>query len=230
MAGATGSAPVFGPCSAYATWDDVERCGCGGPTVDDVDEQDLFLALATEVVWGLTYGRFAGQCVRSFTPCRPACIALDRCRCPAKARIDLGPVPVWGAFVTLDDVEIEVSIENWRFLVREDGLEWPHCTDGVLVVEVTSGWPIPVMLTMATARLACEYAKQCAGQSCALPPKTRSFSREGLTVEVSDPAAMVAAGSTGVEFVDLILSNPMLKPGGQLVDVANEGNPSTSWP
>lgn len=229
MAGATGEAPVFGPCSAYAAWSDVESCSCG-VTVDDPDEQALWLALATETVWGITGGKYSGQCVRIFTPCRPACVSADFCRCPSKARLDLGPVPVWGAFVTVDGEEIEVSIEDWRYLVREDGLAWPSCTVD-WTVEITAGWPIPTGIRMATARLACEYAKQCAGEACDLPPGTSGYTREGLTVQIVDPADLIAAGKTGIKFVDDILANPMHKIGGQLVDLANAGpGYSTSWP
>lgn len=231
MAGATGTAPTFGPCSAYATWDDVKAC-CGGNKVDDddLDGQDLWLAIATEVVYGITDGKYSGQCVRSFVPCRPGCVSVGVCGCSPKARLDLGPVPVWGAFVTVDDVEIEVSIEDWRYLVREDGLDWPSCTADWFV-EYTFGWPVPAGIRMATARLACEYAKQCAGLPCALPATTRSYTREGITVEVSDPGGMIRDRSTGIKFVDDILGNPMHRLGGQLVDLANAGlGGSTSWP
>lgn len=232
MAGATGSGPIIGPCSTYADWSDVERC-CGGVTIDDEDDQALWLGLATEIVWGLTGGRYPGQCVRSFTPCRPACVSMGFCSCggPAKARLDLGTIPVWGAFATIDDVAIEVSIEDFRWLVREDGDPWPTCTGGSWIVEYTYGWPVPTSIRMATAVLACHYAKVCPGAACALPDGTVGYSREGLTVTIADPAAIVASGSTGVDFVDRILANPMHKRGGVLVDLADAGlGPRTTWP
>lgn len=232
MAGATGEAPVFGPCSSYADWDDVVAC-CNGVQVDDEADQQLWLAVATETIWGLTGGKYAGQCVRLFNPCRPACVALDRCSCGgrAKAMLDLGPVPVWGAFVTIDGEEVAVHIEDWRFLVRDDADSWPSCLAEDWTVEITTGWPIPTSIRMATARLACEYAKQCAGLPCGLDPRTTSYTREGMTVQIADPEVIVANGRTGIPFVDQILANPMHKRGGQLVDLANAGfGPSTSWP
>lgn len=231
MAGATGSGPIFGPCSTYADWADVEVC-CGGVTVDDDETQQLWLSLATEIVWGLTGGRYVGQCVRSFSPCRPACIVADHCSCGgvAKAKLDLGPVPVWGAFVTIDEVEIEVSIEDFRYLVREDGEQWPRCTAG-WVVEYTYGWPVPTAIRMATAALACHYAKQCQGEACGLPDGSVGYTREGITVTIADPEKIVAAGATGVDFVDRILGNPIFKPGGALVDLADVGlGSTTTWP
>jgi hypothetical protein len=231
MAGATGEAPTFGPCSAYADWDDVERCG-SCPDVD-AEERAFLLAVATEIVYGITDGKYLGQCVRSFTPCRPGCVAVARCSCggPAKARLDLGPEPVWGAFVTVDGVEIEVSIEDWRYLIREDGEPWPSCVQASnWNVEVTVGWPIPSSITMATARLTCEMAKQCNGDDCALDPRTTSYTREGVTVQIADPALMIAARRTGIPAVDLILGNPMHRIGGQLVDLAAERGGGTSWP
>lgn len=231
MAGATGEGPTFGPCSAYATWEDVESCS-GCPDVAEED-REIWLAVATEVVYGITDGKYSGQCTRSFTPCRPGCVAVARCSCggPAKARLDLGPVPVWGAFVTVDDVEIEVSIEDWRWLIREDGEPWPSCTQADdWSVEYTYGWPVPTGIRMATARLACEYAKQCAGEDCALDPRTTSYSREGVTVQIADPSVMISERRTGIPFVDQILGNPMHRRGGQLVDLASEPGGGTSWP
>lgn len=224
MAGATGEAPVFGPCSAYADWSDVVSC-CGGVQVDDEDEQALWLAVATETIWGITGGKYAGQCVRLFSPCRPACVAHDSCSCggPAKARLDLGPVPVWGAFVTVEGENVPITIEDWRWLVRQDDNPWPSCLVEEWTVEYTYGWPVPTSIRMATARLACEYAKQCQGLPCGLDPRTTSYTREGLTVQIADPSDLVASGKTGIPFVDQILSNPMHQRGGQLVDLANEG-------
>lgn len=231
MAGATGSGPTFGPCSAYASWNDVDACHCDA-TVDDEAEQQLWLDIATEVIYGLTGGKYSGQCVRSFTPCRPACVTSCSCTCgPAKARLDLGLIPVWGAFVTIDGEPIEVTIEDWRWLIREDGLRWPICTDGDWLIEYTYGWPVPAGITMATARLACEYAKQCAGQPCGLDPRTTSYTREGLTVQIADPQVMLDKGLTGIPFVDAILGNPMHRRGGQIVDLAAApAGFSTSWP
>lgn len=228
MAGATGSAPRMGPCSDFTDWDQVESC-CAGLVALDSDEQAVLLEVGTLVVYGITGGRYQGQCTRILNPCRPACVRSGCCRCPTRARLDLGPQPIWGAFVTVDAVDVEVTIEDWRWVVRSDGLPWPTC-EQVWTVEYTYGWPVPADIAMATARLVCEFAKQCQGKDCALDPRTTSYSREGVTVQIADPNQMIGDGKTGIPFVDLILSNPQHRIGGGLVDLAADPGYVTTWP
>lgn len=228
MAGETGSYPQVGPCSFFATWAQVLGC-CGGLTPVETAMQDVFLEAATLAVYGLTKQKYQGQCSRTIYPCQPRCVRDSCCYCPQRVSFDLGTPPVWWAQVIIDGVEIPVHVEDYQYVVRDDGvLYWPTCEHDWLF-NITWGWPIPMDLQLATARLACEMAKQCAGLDCALDPRTTSYSREGVSVTIADPYSMVANGKTGVPFVDAILYNPMHQRSGGIVDLAANVGHTTTW-
>jgi hypothetical protein len=226
--GDTGSFPQAGPCSFYATWDQVLGCCNNLQPVEDA-MRDVFLDAATMVVYGLTKQKYIGQCSRTMFPCQPGCIADNCCTCSQRVRFDLGTTPVWWAQVIADGVEIPIHIEDFRYLVRDDEhLWWPTC-QVAWSIQYTFGWPVPMDIQLATARLACEMAKQCAGQDCALDPRTTSYSREGVSVTIADPASMISSGKTGIPFVDMIIGNPLHQRSGGIVDLAADVGYSTTW-
>jgi hypothetical protein len=93
-------------------------------------------------------------------------------------------------------------------VVRLDGLRWQRNNFGIgsegveTIVTYTVGVLPPLELQMAAAALADELKKSCNGQSCALDPRVASFSRRGVSVELTDLAEMLKSGATGIPVVD----------------------------
>lgn len=101
-------------------------------------------------------------------------------------------------------------------LVRIDGECWPMCQNfssepgevGSFEVTYGLGRALPEVLAIATAVLACQYAKSIAGEACSLPARMTRLSRQGVEVEVSPPDP--AGGVSGIKLVDdtVALLNP----------------------
>lgn len=142
--------------------------------------------------------------------------------CCAGCELDLeGPTTTAGITeVTIDGTVLPPAayrVMNGHILVRTDGVCWPTCanyssqTPAALQVEYKKGIAIPPHVQVATERLACEWAKACAGAACALPRRLRSLSRQGVEAVVeelstTDPGRV----RTGIPEVDMViaLENP----------------------
>lgn len=111
---------------------------------------------------------------------------------------------------------VDVAGGAW-LLVRTDGLCWPVCQDftaepgepNTFEVSYDLGRPLPVSLQVATALLACEYARGLAGGPCKLPSRMTRLSRQGVEVELEPPAP--GDGRTGIREVDDVIAS--LNPG-----------------
>jgi hypothetical protein len=109
-------------------------------------------------------------------------------------------------------------VDDWRTLVRLDGECWPLCQDmdlpdtevGTWSVTVSRGLAPPSAGVEATAELACELLKGWVGESCRLPQRLTSITRQGLSQALFDPMEFLSEGRTGLFLVDLFLmaSNP----------------------
>jgi hypothetical protein len=143
------------------------------------------------------------------------CGCAGSCTCRARCEIELpGPVAVVDQ-VMIDGVVLDESayrLDNGVILVRTDGECWPECQDmnvasdavGAFVVTYQRGVAVPRAGQIAAGKLACEFAKACAGDAdCQLPGQLASLSRLGIQVENVDPAAFLEEGLTGLPDVDL---------------------------
>jgi hypothetical protein len=119
--------------------------------------------------------------------------------------------------VTVDDevipasaYRVDITAGTW-LLVRIDGQCWPVCQDftadegelGAFTVTYLLGEPVPEALAIATAMLACEWAKGLTGGVCALPSRMTQLSRQGVTVELDAPDA---GEKTGIAHVDMVVA------------------------
>lgn len=103
-------------------------------------------------------------------------------------------------------------IDNYRLLVRTDGGQWPTCQDmtadpdqpNTWIISYTMGQPVPVGGQIAAGLLACELAKAlCGDNSCALPRRVQSVTRQGVTVAtLLDTFDDVDKGRTGIWLID----------------------------
>lgn len=145
------------------------------------------------------------------------CVCPGPCSCAASCQIpfptpvvEVTEVKVDGAVVTPTAYRLDVD-RGVTYLVRTDGACWPECQNmdlapsevGTMAVTYTPGEPLPLAGSVAAGKLAGEFLKQCSGAACALPDQLISLSRNGVDVQVADPQAVLDAGLTGHEDVDL---------------------------
>lgn len=135
------------------------------------------------------------------------------CGCKHVSEIGLpGPVDSITE-VTVDGIVLPSSayrVDNRRWLVRQDGEEWPTCQDLSLppgeentwTVDYKWGVPVPEGGQVAATILACEMAKAALGRDCSLPQRVQSVSRQGITVAILDTFEGLEKGSTGIWLVD----------------------------
>lgn len=139
----------------------------------------------------------------------------DICSCTFVPTIDLlGPVASVD-LVTQNGVALDPAtyrIDNYRFLVRTDGQDWPVCQDMVadltedntLEVSYQIGVEVPDGGKLAAGVLACQMAKAACGDgSCELPQRIHSVTRQQVSVTVLDSYdAFYMNGTTGLFAVD----------------------------
>lgn len=163
------------------------------------------------------------------------------CACPGACGCSIaGEVPIPFAVAEIVQVTVDGEVidplayrlDSWRgipSLVRIDGGAWPDCQDmsaeptdpGSFVITFRPGRTLPEAGRYAAGELACEIAKACVGGECALPGQLASMTRNGVDIEMIDPASLTAEGKTGLRFVDMWLTavNPFQR--GQRSRVAS---------
>lgn len=139
----------------------------------------------------------------------------DVCSCTFVPTIDLlGPVAsidsIYQDGVLLADDAYRV--DNFRYLVRTDGADWPVCQDMVAPTSATNtlevtyqiGVPVPSGGQIAAGILACEFAKAaCGNTSCKLPQRIQSVTRQQVSMTVLDSyGSLYDFGTTGLFLVD----------------------------
>jgi hypothetical protein len=118
--------------------------------------------------------------------------------------------------VIVDGVTLDADayvVFDGRILTRVDGTCWPCCTNYShqdppgFVVNYKIGLDIPAAVQSAFEALACETAKACAGQACALPQQMVRLSRQGVDLEVEtvDPTDATGRILTGIKDVDDVI-------------------------
>jgi len=144
------------------------------------------------------------------------CGCTGGCSCRAACE-----VPFPGPVATVTEVRVDGAVldesayrlDEYRgnpVLVRIDGECWPLCQDmaldtddpGAFVIVYEPGTALPLAGQIAAGFLACEFAKDCVGQACALPQQLASMTRNGVEVTVVDPVSLLGDGLTGIAQVD----------------------------
>jgi hypothetical protein len=149
--------------------------------------------------------------------CMSACCGSSACAVVLRGPVaSVTEVLVDGEEVPASSYRVDVTSGAW-LLVRTDGQCWPVCQTmtsaatepDTFGVTYEIGEAVPESLAIATAMLACEYAKHLGGGACALPARMTRLSRQGVEVEVAPPDP--AQGMTGIKMVDDIVAT--LNPG-----------------
>lgn len=135
------------------------------------------------------------------------------CRRESPATVLLpGPVhTVTG--VAIDGVKLDPDTYQVEgdWLYRADGTAWPHQdltrplgTPGTWSVTYQRGTPPPAGADQAVAALAAEFYNSCTDpDKCVLPRRVTQIVRQGVTMQMADPQAIIDSGSTGLPEVDL---------------------------
>lgn len=208
----------------------IDLSGCPAAEHPSVDI-DLCAQVATEILWALSGRRFGFVVI----PARPVRAGrrygfpgywsdngvgglvpqVEVAGRPNEVEL---PGPIAEVLsVIVDGVELDPTayhVDDWQILVRDDGNPWPRCPDvdaaadaaGSFIVIYRRGRPIPPAGLRAAAILACELAKAWADDgSCRLPMRLRTIARQGVTINLVDPNALLEKGRTGLWEVDLWL-------------------------
>jgi hypothetical protein len=153
---------------------------------------------------------FAGRWFNS--GCATACCGSSACAVVLRGPVaSVDEVMVGIEVVPPSAYRVDITGGAW-LLVRVDGECWPACQnftadegeEGSFSVTYGLGRALPEALAIATAMLACEYAKSLTGGACALPAKMTRLSRQGVEIELEPPEP--AEGKTGIKFVDEVIS------------------------
>lgn len=120
---------------------------------------------------------------------------------------------------------VAVRVDNRHLLVREDGGYWPTQDvslplgePGTWAVTFMYGIEVPRAGQFAAGRLACELAKASLGDnSCELPRRFQSITRQGVTVAALDTFEDIEKGHTGIWPIDAWVSSVMKPPARSMV-------------
>lgn len=170
----------------------------------------------------------------------------DRCGCVAGSSL-VFETPVYDVTEVMIDGEILDSeayrVDNYRYLVRQDGNRWPYCQnlgrsltqEDTWSVTVQVGAPVPPGGQLAAGKLACELAKAaCGSGSCELPQRWQTITRQGVTISAAiDLFEGLDEGKTGVWLIDswvASVTKPNLKTGFAIAspDIRGSGRRTTS--
>lgn len=147
-----------------------------------------------------------------------SCGCSSSCSCVGPSEIALvGPVYAVQK-VLIDGVELDrgaYRLRARRWLVRTDGEPWPQSqdmavaddADGAFTVAYLRGLALPEAGRYAAGDLACEFLKASSNEACRIPDRAASVARQGIDIQLLDPAVLFDGGYTGVSSVDLWLAS-----------------------
>lgn len=193
---------------------------CSSVTVETTAEQQaVALSSAQTWLWALTgrrYGTFvtvedryrSGGGDGRVQPYRGRDMIWRNAIIDGDCRLELKRQPVravtevreFGRVLSPSEYVLEGST-----LVRV-GATWPtecdDCDPAAIEVDYTWGIPFAGLAASALAEVACEFLAGMTGQSCRLPSRAVSISRQGVTIEMDDAATFAENGLTGLPIAD----------------------------
>ena len=121
--------------------------------------------------------------------------------------------------VRVDGVELDpedtVAVYDYRRIVHTDGLSWPGCQNlsvidgpGAWSITVMQGTPLPAGAGFIAGILLCELAKACTGDdSCRLPRRVQTITRQGVTVGFQDMFEGLGEMRLGIWEIDAFIES-----------------------
>lgn len=166
------------------------------------------------------------------------CNRVRSCGCKRPSEIRLPGSPVTQIAEVKIDGEVIPStryrVDDYRWLVylpESPGAErqgWPCCQDVTLDDGMPDTWSVsyfygnnpPMGGVRAASALACQLALACVGdESCQLPERVTSLTRQGVSLAILDPLTLFADGLTGLNSVDLWVSSIRLGTGRRAASI-----------
>jgi hypothetical protein len=143
--------------------------------------------------------------------CASACCGNSACAVVLRGPVaGVDEVSIDDEVVPSSAYRVDVAMGAY-LLVRTDGECWPVCQNftadegepGSFAVTYLFGRAVPEALAIATAQLACEWAKGISTGVCKLPARMTRLSRQGVEVELESPTT---GESTGLREVDMVVT------------------------
>lgn len=213
-------------CVPYVTPE--ELLTCCKVAADHLTDDDPRLLDAIEdaslIMYYMTGRQFGGTCETTVRPCLGHdCQPCGSCK-PNSLNLGLWPITdvtsvrFEGTTYTGSDITDQWHVDEWRYLVRNDGEPFPFHSnpyaaagsaedteeDGwVFEVTVEHGMSVPRLMTRATRALACQLVRYCLDLECQLPDRVTSIARQGISMDVKSAEDIVRDGATGIYEVDL---------------------------
>lgn len=149
-----------------------------------------------------------------------------RCSCSQDSRSIVLPGPV----ASIDEIWVGgVQLPEAAYALRDgallrlDGGSWPMCNDefadpqepdsSAWTISYHRGYEVPAGGQLAAYTLACELAKaRCEDNTCQLPKRIQTVSRQGVTVAMLDGFEGLDEGRTGIWEIDSWLSSVSFRP------------------
>lgn len=181
----------------------------------------------------------------TYVNCMGGTCGCNPCNCCHVCGVDLEFPVASITQVKVDGVVVDPAtyfVADRRKLISRTGC-FPKCQNlalpsnavGTFEVTYVYGLPLGEAGQAALDALACEFLKLCQGQSCKLPSRWRSISREGITMDAYDDLATLDNGRIGILEVDTWLSavNPnraQMMPYIPKMTVAGSSLMEQTWP
>lgn len=139
-----------------------------------------------------------------------SCVSIDEVVLPGP--INVTQVKVDGVILTEN---VNYRVDDYRKVVRIDGVLWPFCQDlskadtevGTWSITTTFGEPVPAIGRLAVGELGLEIVKYltCA-DDCALPKGTVDVSRQGVSMTIANISEVLKNGFIQLYWCDLFIN------------------------
>jgi hypothetical protein len=143
-----------------------------------------------------------------------SCVGLDETVLPGPVN-NIVSVKVDGVTLTNN---VNYRLDDYRKLVRIDGVLWPFCQDLTLPdtdpntwsVTAEFGEPVPAMGSLAVGELAAEIVKYLLCTECQLPQGVVDISRQGMSMTIANISDLFNTGFIQLRMCDLFIkiANP----------------------
>ena len=108
---------------------------------------------------------------------------------------------------------VNYRIDDYRKLVRIDGVLWPFCQDLTLPDTEPNTWsatlsfgePVPALGSLAVGELAGEIVKYLLCSDCVLPQGIVDISRQGVSMTIASIADLFKTGFIQLRFCDMFI-------------------------
>jgi hypothetical protein len=158
---------------------------------------------------GVWYNMGCGVCGDSCS-----CVGIDEAILPGPVDA-VTSVKVDGVTLTYD---VNYRIDDYRKLVRIDGMLWPFCQDltlpdtevGTWSATVSYGEPVPALGQLAVGQLTSEIIKYLLCLDCQLPQGVVDVNRQGIGMTIANISELFNTGFIQLRICDLFIktANP----------------------